>query len=716
MNQTNLEIINIAFTISDDYIKHCCNCILSILENNKNNFFKFYVISDDLTDCSKNMVDLSLCNYNNFEIEYLKFEKNINEFPITLSHISIHTYYRLFLASLLEDIDRVLYLDSDIIVNGPLLELWKIDLNLFYCAGSEDLFIKKINYKKEIGFEDDDIYINAGVLLLNLRKIRNEDVECLFFKNISNFGSKIKFQDQDILNITFRGKVHIVSEKYNFCNENAQKTSIDFSPIIIHYTSYYKPWKYREGDFNSLNFLYYKYLNKTYWKKEVFQYKKHRIIHCMKSIRKNVSKKFRKIWLSAFRIKFEKRNSRVRMFFVPFYSRKRENNNVITRILGVKVNVENREKIRVALIVDEFFGAAGTAFGGYGFLARNLIAKYLPCEEIELEVVLNENKKIRKVKKFVIDNGINVYILPSGKKAKDFFFKKDYDIYLSIEMTTDILKYDDDPKNHLICWIQDPRPWSDWQELQTVQIFPEPCYWNSSIYDLVSYWYYTNRVTFVSQGYFLNDKAKILYRLPKDAIIKYMPNPIDANNVWQEKEDSVIFVGRIESVKRGWLFCEIAKLIPDLKFYMVGQAFRDKEKNQNIMDKYSSIPNLHFLGHLEGGDKYKYLSKSKILVNTSIHEALPITFLEALSCGTLLVSCQNPEDLTQKFGNYIGPVMGDGFDSVPLFVNAIRDLLSDSVRYNRMSMDAVNYINNVHSVDEFQKNMRNLIIESVKNV
>ena len=40
MNQTNLEIINIAFTISDDYIKHCCNCILSILENNKNNFFK----------------------------------------------------------------------------------------------------------------------------------------------------------------------------------------------------------------------------------------------------------------------------------------------------------------------------------------------------------------------------------------------------------------------------------------------------------------------------------------------------------------------------------------------------------------------------------------------------------------------------------------------------------------------------------------------------
>lgn len=73
----------------------------------------------------------------------------------------------------------------------------------------------------------------------------------------------------------------------------------------------------------------------------------------------------------------------------------------------------------------------------------------------------------------------------------------------------------------------------------------------------------------------------------------------------------------------------------------------------------------------------KYIREAKILVNTSIHEALPITFLEALAYGTLLVSCRNPEDLTSKFGRYTGPVLGDGFDKVPLFTSAIEELIEN---------------------------------------
>lgn len=49
--------------------------------------------------------------------------------------------------------------------------------------------------------------------------------------------------------------------------------------------------------------------------------------------------------------------------------------------------------IRVALLVDEYFGGAGTAYGGYGFLARRYIAKYIPNKEISLDVLLNLSKK-----------------------------------------------------------------------------------------------------------------------------------------------------------------------------------------------------------------------------------------------------------------------------------------------------------------------------------
>lgn len=63
------------------------------------------------------------------------------------------------------------------------------------------------------------------------------------------------------------------------------------------------------------------------------------------------------------------------------------------------------------------------------------------------------------------------------------------------------------------------------------------------------------------------------------------------------------------------------------------------------------------MGHVDGEEKKKYLMESKILVNTSIHEAIPISFLEALSYGTLIVSNRNPENLASQFGNWVGDVL-----------------------------------------------------------
>lgn len=177
----------------------------------------------------------------------------------------------------------------------------------------------------------------------------------------------------------------------------------------------------------------------------------------------------------------------------------------------------------------------------------------------------------------------------------------------------------------------------------------------------------------------------------------------------------IIFLGRIESVKRGWLFCEIAKNCPEYEFYMLGQTFYDAERNSEIISRYKNIPNLHFVGHVDGNEKEQFLKDAKILVNTSIHEALPISFLEALSYGTLLVSNQNPENLTEKFGVYTGTVLGDGFEHVQKYVDGIRKLIENESSRVELANNAIQYIKEVHNLDRFIHDIKETILETIKD-
>ncbi|MFZ7187916.1 glycosyltransferase family 4 protein [Avibacterium avium] len=378
-------------------------------------------------------------------------------------------------------------------------------------------------------------------------------------------------------------------------------------------------------------------------------------------------------------------------------------------------------KVKVALLINEYFGALNTGYGGYGFLARRLVAKYLPSEDLQVDILLKTTSKNFGMfsRKHIVD-GVNVYELPKKSFfAKRWLKKQNYDIYLTIEITFDypLLKEPDLAKK-IIFWIQDPRPKSDWDEIETVNLFPEPNYYDQRLYDHIHNLYKQGRVKFISQGYFLNDKAKELYSLDENVDIKYLPNPIEIDYTFDlksyPKKNNIIFLGRIESVKRGWLFCEIAKKCPEYNFYMLGQSFHDLERNSSIMDKYKNIPNLYFAGHVDGEEKIQYLKDAKILVNTSIHEALPVSFLEALAYGTLIVSNQNPENLTEKFGHYVGNVLGDGFEYVDKYVEAIRELISDDLTRSKLAIEGNKYVKEYHNISRFISDMRAIIFNLVK--
>ena len=105
------------------------------------------------------------------------------------------------------------------------------------------------------------------------------------------------------------------------------------------------------------------------------------------------------------------------------------------------------------------------------------------------------------------------------------------------------------------------------------------------------------------------------------------------------------------------------------------------------------------------------MKDAKILVNTSIHEALPISFLEALSYGVCLVSDRNPEDLTSKFGIWTGQINGDGFDKLDLYVNAIKKLMTDESLRRKQAISGRKYIEQIHNIDKFQNDLKSVIYQ-----
>ena len=642
--------MDIFFAINNAYATQLCVCIVSILENNKNEQFHFHILSRDISEKSKKDIQNIRKKYKNWDISYYSPDEALfNNFKLNIEHITIETYFRYIIAELMPNLDKCLYLDADLIVNGSLSGLWNTPLDDCYCAGIKDLYIEHCGHKDSIRFADSDLYINAGVLLLNLAKIRQNGMGQQLFDNTEKLADIISYQDQDIINITFKGKIKEIDSIYNFTAENVKKEKGKRKQaVIVHYTGRRKPWN--EGCRNKLAPLWHKYAK-------------------------------------------------------------------------LKDEIQNK-KIKVALLIDEFFGGAGTAFGGYGFLARKYIAKYIPNEDIQIDVLLGKGKRKFWAQHFHEDD-VDLYRLPRNKHmAQRWLKKQNYDIYLSIELTTDfVLKHETDPNKKLILWIQDPRPKSAWDNIiGTMQSIKNPCFYCQKNYDTVHSLSKQNRVKFISQGYSLNPLAVELYNLPKNIPVQYLPNPIDIDFDFKfdvsAKKKQIIFLGRLEAQKRCWLFCEIAKRLPEYEFFVLGQFFRYREDNERMLAPYlnGSIKNLHFAGHVEGEQKKQLIKESRLLLSTAIWEGIPISWLEALSFGTLLVSDLERENLANQFGKYIGEIHGDGFDNIDRFIPAIKELMENDSLYEEKARAAIEYIRETHNINRFTKDLRNVIFEETDNV
>ena len=274
--------IEIALAIDDNYVTQCATTIASILMNTKSKSISFHILNSGLSEYNKELLS-SLKKIKTFNISFYKIaSEDIKKLPLNRSWISVATYYRLLLPSILpNNVKKCIYLDCDIVCLDDIEQLWNYDISQYCLAAVEDEDGTH-NYKR-LKLSNGDFYFNAGVLVLNIAKIRETNFINRCIRYYTSNSSLIKMQDQDILNGIFDGECLKLPMRWNIgtpyyhnitpqCKHlnDSDKHDIYQNPGIVHFTGRCKPWL--DSSFHPFKYAYWKYLSYTPLKKLYYIY------------------------------------------------------------------------------------------------------------------------------------------------------------------------------------------------------------------------------------------------------------------------------------------------------------------------------------------------------------------------------------------------------------------------------------------------------------
>ena len=206
--------ITICFASDDNYAPYMGLAILSILQSAaREDSFHFYILDLGIGPANKNKID-SIHKKYPFHITYLPVNKDLLK-GCDPKHLSLATFGRFFIPELIP-CDKVLYLDCDIMARGSLQPLWQTDLTGYYLAGVPDYgAIYRGELKERFGPDfDASTYVNAGVLLINNKKQREENICPQLLNYAIKNASALRYADQDAINFICQKK-KLLPERYN---------------------------------------------------------------------------------------------------------------------------------------------------------------------------------------------------------------------------------------------------------------------------------------------------------------------------------------------------------------------------------------------------------------------------------------------------------------------------------------------------------------------
>lgn len=265
--------INICTAVNSKYARYLYVMLFSLFESNEDEI-DVYILQADLAECEKHYLNELACQYHN-KIFFVDID--VNEFADELpkdEHFSIETYFRLMMPELLNQIDRVLYLDVDIIIQGSLSGLYDMDLDGSIMAVCQDMLVEYLDegYQRRFKRYGHIPYFNAGVVLYDLSKMREKYTFSDFMDAAKQLNFDLPYVDQDILNFLFYDQVKWIDRnKYNYMPASDKGECLknnSFTPAIVHFAGI-NPWVAKKDP--SISHLWWKYAKKTKWYVELLE-------------------------------------------------------------------------------------------------------------------------------------------------------------------------------------------------------------------------------------------------------------------------------------------------------------------------------------------------------------------------------------------------------------------------------------------------------------
>ena len=254
------NVIPVVMAINDNYTLYAGVAIQSIKEHvSKDKFYDIYVMYTwlkpesikKLESLSEDCCRISCINVSS-DLNGYSFEDKMNK---ELWHISQETFYRFLIPDLFVGYDKIIYLDADLIVQDDLAKLYYVKLGKNLLGGCYNPHWDEMYRMMENVLKIDPLsYINAGVLLINAKAWREEEIKGKCFQALSEYGTSIKYQDQDILNIVCQHRICLIDYQWNFVYSLYITKNSDYMRFlknnafcmedlkIIHYTWWQKPW------------------------------------------------------------------------------------------------------------------------------------------------------------------------------------------------------------------------------------------------------------------------------------------------------------------------------------------------------------------------------------------------------------------------------------------------------------------------------------------
>ncbi|OUL07549.1 glycosyl transferase family 8 [Sedimentibacter sp. SX930] len=259
MHGNSANEMHVVYASDNNFAEIMGVSIVSLLENNKDmGKIIIYILDSGINNENKKNVEKVFQTYNRPKPLWIP-AININNvlgIEVKQDRGSISQFARLFISRVLpNDLERVLYLDCDILIDKPLDELWNMDMQDKIIAALLDPFSPL--YRKNLGLKDNDILFNSGVMLIDFKKWKSENIEDQLLNLIKKYNGMIPQGDQGALGAILGGNTALLNPKFNaitmfydFTYENMliyRKPPYYYSkelitearknPVIIHFTT-----------------------------------------------------------------------------------------------------------------------------------------------------------------------------------------------------------------------------------------------------------------------------------------------------------------------------------------------------------------------------------------------------------------------------------------------------------------------------------------------